>query len=356
MAKIAICSDIHFHSYSSYITTETVFNVFDQILTYCDSNGIEDLYILGDLFHVRGKIPVVVFNRVHALFKCATDQGIKLHLISGNHDQCFNEDLQTSSICSLAEIDGVDILNFESWELGKCKFVGIPYVNTNKEFMSYLDKYKESMSSDKINILFTHGMVKGAVVSSGYSFSHSTGVEEGLRFFDLAFVGHIHETQRLFDGKVIITGAPLCHSKKDMNGVQRGFWVLDTNTIDLAFVPTKYPKFISNVLHSREELLKFLKDLTPFNVQDFIFLTVTEQIEDLEAILKPYNKYYIEVDVTAPIKRKEARLETSLADSEEAIVEKYIQKFGSDYNSDLLKHISTELFDDYSKMIKEKVA
>lgn len=354
---IAVCSDIHFYSgngNTKQVKEDEVFNVFNQITDSCIENEIEHLYILGDLFHVRGKIAVSTFNRVHDLFKEVTTKGLKIGLLSGNHDQCHNEDEKTTSIYSLQGIAGVSLINWKNFQHGNCNFVGIPYLNTKKEFSDSLEKMKQYLKEGMINILFTHGVVSGSMIGSGYSFSKSTGVDSGLGMFAQVWAGHVHVSQVLFDGRAVVTGSPLAHTKKDLSYPQlkdsptnnnRGFWLLNTETGEFQIVPTTYTKFLSYSIKSKSELESILLN---WDKKDFLFLSVdAEDVDNEDPLVKQFTNEKIDWDFVKPPKTTEIRLSAEMGASEEKIIENYIDLKCGGFDKELLLTMSNNLLEEY---------
>jgi DNA repair exonuclease SbcCD nuclease subunit len=363
MSKIAICSDIHFHSNrgaTKQIAEDEIFDVFNQIVNYCVKNNIDYLYVLGDLFHIRGKITVSIFNRVYDLFREITSKGIKIGLLSGNHDQVFSEDEKTTSIYSLQEITGVTLINWKNFQHGKCNFVGIPYVNTKKEFSDSLEKMKPYLKEDMINVLFTHGVVSGAMIGSGYSFSKSTGVDSGLGMYSRMCVGHIHIPQLLFDNRVVITGSPLTHTKKDLAFPQlkdsstnnkRGFWIMNTETGGIELIPTEHTRFLKYNIGSKQELESILSN---WNSRDFLFLTVNaEDVNNEDHLVKQFTNEKIDWDFVKPPKTNEIRLSVEIGTSEEKIIEKFIDLKCEGFDKELLMRMSADLLEEYDLMEKK---
>jgi DNA repair exonuclease SbcCD nuclease subunit len=355
--NICITSDIHFHSGNGdtkQVSEDEIFEVFNQIVDYCVNHKIEHLYILGDLFHVRGKIHVSTFNRVHDLFKEVTAKGIKIGLLGGNHDQVYNEDEKTTSTYSLQEVTGVTLINWKNFQHGNCNFVGIPYLNTKTEFAKSLEEMKQYIKEGMVNILFTHGVVSGSMISSGYSFSKSTGVDAGLDVFDQVWAGHVHIPQTLFKDRAIVTGSPLTHTKKDQSFPQlkdsptnnpRGFWILDTETGNYDQVFTNYTKFLTYQIESKKELES---TLSSWNERDFLFLTVdATDIEQDDELVKLFTNDKIDWDFVKPPKTTEIRLVVEMGASEEEITKNYIDLKCEGFDKSLLNKFAEEIIGEY---------
>lgn len=361
---IAITSDIHFYSgrgNTKQVSEDEIFEVFNQIVQSCKEYNIKHLYILGDLFHVRGKIHTTTFNRVYDMFKEITASGIEIGLLSGNHDQVHNDDEKTTSIYSLQEIKGISLINWKNFQHENCNFVGIPYVNTKAEYLASLEKCQVFLQKNMTNILFTHGVISGSAIGSGYSFSKSLGVDAGLESFNLVLAGHVHIPQILFKNKAIVTGSPLAHTKKDLSFPQvkdsptnnpRGFWIMDTETGELQLQPTVYNRFLKYNITSRNELDNILKN---WNKRDFLFFTVdTPEIDTTDRLVTNYINDKIEWDFVCPTKDNEIRLDVDMGASEKEIVETFIDIKSEGYDKSLLLKIANELLEEY-EILQEKV-
>jgi len=96
MSPYAILSDLHAHSWSafSHVGEDGVNSRLVQILNELDraceavlAAGGNQVFIAGDLFHVRGKIEPSVLNPVKERFRYWVEQRlVEFHIIPGNHD------------------------------------------------------------------------------------------------------------------------------------------------------------------------------------------------------------------------------------------------------------------------------
>jgi DNA repair exonuclease SbcCD nuclease subunit len=340
---IVFTSDIHFHisKTKDHIPLETIFDVIDQIVAYCIKNQIQRIWILGDLFHIRGKIPVVVFNKVYDKFKEITKLGINIGILSGNHDYVFDSSESTTSVYSLQQIDKVTLLDWEILKIENCSFICIPYLRNISLLKEKINYYKKNIKTNRI--LLTHGTVRNSLMDNGIK--NESGLEnEDLTGFDLALVGHIHRPQKLADGKIIIPGSPLCHNKRDLNSPIRGFWVLNCTTLKISFVPTEHPKFYSFSISTKKELSEVLLKIKK---SDFVYLNVLKEIDvNFDEIIEKFprfNVFYTSVSIP-----QENRLDISPGDSEEKIIENYIEKFGNGFDKEILKRCAKNLLDKFS--------
>ncbi len=352
--KILLTADLHCHNYkdlNSRVSLPQIFDVLDQGVEYCLENDIEKFWILGDLFHIRGKIIVPVFNKVHDKLVEITKRGISIGILSGNHDHVYNEDSGTSSIYTLQKIKGVEILDWQRTTIGKCDFLGIPYVYPQSRYPDTLVEHSfEATSSKHKKVLLTHGLLTGSVVGGGRTLTSKLDAD-AFDAFDLVFSGHVHHPQKLFGDKALMLGAPLCHDKKDLNCEDRGFWEFNCDTLETLFIPTTHPKFLSFVVASEKDIEKVFKKISQ---DDFAFITVSEKIENFNSIRKKYSSYKVDWEFSFNRgERAAARLATSSANTEEEIISDYIAKYGEDLSVSALNKYTTELLHEYRVLSSE---
>lgn len=343
--KIAITSDIHFHNFKSQnqISFADIQAVFEQIVMYCENNSIESLFILGDLFHIKGKIHVPTFNKVHDLLKEASKK-LSIYLIAGNHDYTYDSTENTTSIYSLQELDGVKIVNNKVICIDNCALYCIPYHKNLEEAATFVKQNQVAANYKKI--IFTHGDVVGAVDQNYVcekGFAPTTFIDD----VDKIFIGHIHHPQSLYKDKIILPGSPLCHTKKDLNEDNRGFIVLDCETGLYERVLTQYPKFLSFTVNCIDELDSILSSSKKL---DFIFITTTFPLKACTSIIEKFREYRVFYEESL-VKTPQMRLNVKLEYSEDFIIREYVQKYGE--GKEDLKNLGKELIETYGRLESE---
>lgn len=336
--KILLTSDLHFHNYKSLknnVSAENIFDVFNQMLCYCEKNEIKSIFILGDLFHVRGKLPTVTFNSVYKFLK-NINKAIDIYILSGNHDQVYDDDTENSSIYALEEIENVHVCDWKTYKIGGCQLICAPYIRDSSKLLSFIETV---VDGTRPNILLTHGTITGSKLANSIEME-GISPKEIPDSISKMFIGHIHHPQYLENKKIVVTGAPLCHDKGDMNS-ERGFWSLDCNTLDVEFISTEYAQFRSFYAETEEEVHSFLKQVKPV---DFTYVTLNYSMKkDLTRLVDEYKQYNIEFILEAKSFEKENRLNVSIEDSFDKIMNTYIEKFGTDIDVGLTKQLSQEI-------------
>jgi len=243
MSKIGLFADVHVHPYARFssVSAETGLNswveqaltVLNQIYAECEKRGITDVYCLGDLFHTGPRLDTRTFNAVYRFFQ-RTRSGWTT-LIAGNHDQLTRYGSE-SALYSLENAhDRVHVV--EDSCLNGNSILLLPYTENYRDVQHQLTGW----NSDR-KIVLGHLAVQGAVVGR-----HEYQPEEGchpswLDQADLVLLGHYHKRQSVTD-KVQYIGSTMSIDFNDADE-QKGFTILDTETLETEFVPIGSKKFL----------------------------------------------------------------------------------------------------------------
>lgn len=249
--KLAIISDPHFHAYKAHsriledgrnsrlVDIETTFN---HVVDESKHLGCEMLLITGDLFHVRGAMKPSVYNTVANCIKRASETGLRVVIIPGNHDM---EDYNGGAT-AVDQFDQFDfnctwVLKNETMTYGGVTIYGLGYCHTVAEF---LEKSKIDLPVEFHHIVMIHQGID--------DFKPSVSIPDTGFTFDLiskqfpnatVFAGHYHNHKA--KGNVIQVGAMVQHNFGD-EGQGRGFCVFDTDTKTNTFHPVDIaPHFIT---------------------------------------------------------------------------------------------------------------
>ena len=224
--KILIFSDIHIHCHKkSTERLEDCISTLDWVFNTAKENDISDIVFLGDLFHDRQKIDVLVYQKTFEIFeKHLFDRKIKLYLLLGNHDLWHNQKWDVSSVNPLRKLPGVTVINEPSvLSLGEDNlFAFLPYTHNPIEDLKLVENcWKEECEKRKINppkLLGGHIAVDGAVWNTKYHTTADVTIEHDgdmvkvgpgiFKKWDRVFLGHYHAEQQLSDNVEYI-GSPL---------------------------------------------------------------------------------------------------------------------------------------------------
>lgn len=262
--KIVVYSDPHQHEYKTHAWTtedglnsrvEDVAAAVEKVYEYAEGIGAPVVFG-GDMFQVKGTLPVTGFNKIYKIISRRFDNGgLADVMIPGNHD--------------MATADGKHHA-LEVFNEGDCKVFGEPTVCSPWDgiviaaipFPMVNGKFNDRKFVDGFNTCLTEIQeqpdYKGFTrILLSHCFTHELmgkhlGVlgdikgEDLLEDFDLVLLGHhhIHDTITKGKKKLLSIGAPIQHTFNDI-GETRGFAVIDTETLEIEHVPIKCRQFWS---------------------------------------------------------------------------------------------------------------
>lgn len=279
MSKIVLFSDPHLglklpHAVVSPDQTtsdrlEDVCSIFEQVGAIARECGAERVMILGDLFDKAHPSAPVLVRAARELIKLtAPDAKGKprryVDLLPGNHD-AHDKSGNVYSLDAYRELDvpGLNVMHYgDTIRVGGragVVFWPVPWSPTTT-FRERVEGYVRRLDADDYNVLLFHQTVKGA---RDGAFLAKKGIEHELFDpFDRAISGHIHEPQEFVSGFYL--GSPLHLRFTDANS-RRGCWVFDTDARTFAFVPLRYPEFLTWHFAADDELdtVEFFEDVIP---------------------------------------------------------------------------------------------
>ena len=225
-------------------------------------NNGDRIIHLGDVFDSRQSIHMKVLDSVPRKFE-ELSKIAPIDIILGNHD-CH--DRNTNDINSVEPTLGLienirvfrepctqkygnRIFGLMPWRYGDDK-------NRHDSERSAMDL----LASQKAEVLFAHTDMKGA------DFNPWRKIEEGciaedFSKFKLVFSGHIHHRQK--NGNVIFVGPPYSMTRSDV-GNEKGFWIIDTETLEYEFVKNRNcPEFLKVEMDS-------LLDMSIYEIENLV--------------------------------------------------------------------------------------
>lgn len=247
MKPKCIVADVHLHNWQafSHIDPETGQNsrlgvLHKQLLfsaAVLKKRGGENLYIAGDLFHVRGKIAPSVLNPTIEVFKRIIKLGVNVRIIPGNHDlEGKNTNKLGSAVLSLDTI-GCEICS-KTTVFEDDKTIVIPWFDSLDELRAEIKNAAILVSNPERYDLVIHAPVNGVITGLP---DHGLSAEELAAFgFYRVFSGHYHNHKDLGDG-VYSIGAIAHHTWSDVN-TKAGFLIIDGESVTLHEGTS--PKFI----------------------------------------------------------------------------------------------------------------
>lgn len=277
--KILVFSDLHAHEYKQFSKPvgdglnsrlQNIVCVLDNIFVYALQQGIKHVFFLGDLFHHRTLLYSIVYEKIVSSIETATNNGVSIHSITGNHDLIYNNDQSPSIIKTIKSLDVINsptlfLLKDIDIRIGAMKW----YFNTDllqSDLMELNTKLKLSLKTNTSDhLLLGHFELSGISVNDEYILKDALPVSIFKdTSFNLVMSGHVHKQQIL--DNIVYVGVPIQHRFTDENS-PFGFFVVDVSGTKpkLEYIPTKQllpdlPEFTTVHLTSQEDVKTLLSN------------------------------------------------------------------------------------------------
>ena len=301
--KLLHTSDWHFGmtlGTGSYAEDQRFF--LDRLSRLIREEKIEALLLSGDIYDssVVSAEAIGLYNE--AMTKLCLELGVTVIAIAGNHDSAARlascrELLKGAGlhITGKVERDPAPVL----LDGGKVAVYSIPFFtrdeitallpekkdqirNTETAMLAYCDHIRGQMDESRKNIILSHSLIVGSELSEsdrsarvGFATAVSKDVFQG---FDYVALGHIHKPQAI-ENHIRYSGSPLKYSFGAEESQEKGVVVVDTDTMEIRFVPIALKRERRSVTGTFEELLA-REDIR----EDYLRLYVTDQYAGLELV------------------------------------------------------------------------
>ena len=237
--KIALITDQHFGARNDSKRVHDHFQKFYENVFFPEikRRGIDTVIDLGDTFDRRKYISFTSLKRAKEMFfQPLADNGIKLHVIVGNHDSVYKNTLDVNSIDLLLE-EYENITTYvqpEVIEMDGTEIMLVPWICDANEEQTFVMADKTSAQ-----ILLGHLELSGYQMYKGGFIDHGIS-DHWLKKFELVCSVHYHHKSTT--GNVIYLGCPYEMTWSDYDDT-KGFHVLDTLTRTIEFVPNPHTLF-----------------------------------------------------------------------------------------------------------------
>jgi len=239
---------------------------------------VEALLLAGDIYDssVVSAEAIGLYNE--AMTRLCMELGIQVIAIAGNHDSAARlascrELLRGAGlhITGKVERDPVPVL----LDGGKVAVYSIPFFtrdeitallpekkeeirNTETAMLAYCSHIREGQKPGRKNIVLSHALIVGSELSDsdrsarvGFATAVSKDVFEG---FDYVALGHIHKPQKI-DHHIRYSGSPLKYSFGSEETQEKGVVLIDTDSMDIRFVPIAPLRQRRSVTGTFEEIM-----------------------------------------------------------------------------------------------------
>jgi DNA repair exonuclease SbcCD nuclease subunit len=186
------------------------------------SQDIEDIFILGDVYHYRDEVAVNTIYTVNQILNIWADFNIVI--LVGNHDAYYKD---------RSDINSLSILN------GKNNITVIDEPTTSTVFgkqLTFLPWGSSINNVQKSDIIFGHFEIESFKMNSFKICDHGTKITELLEKAPLIMSGHFHlRDERIYqNGTVIYVGNPFQMDFGDTDSA-KGYYILDIGSGKYSF-------------------------------------------------------------------------------------------------------------------------
>lgn len=258
--KVCLLGDVHISARNASPVFHKQLDLFTNqvLIPYLLENNIDTIFQLGDLFDSRRSINFLsLYEARNNFFDKLKSNGIQLHTLVGNHDAYFRETLEiTSSKLLLQEYSNITVYDKPTTiDFNNHKIDIIPWIcaENRAEVKSFV---KDSNSK----FCFGHFEFEGFSMYVGVEAHGGISTEGFYEKYDLIETGHYHTQSE--NGKVHYVGIPYEITWSDYND-QKGFHILDLETLDKEFIPNPYKVF------SRIEYDDTINDYSKHDVKQY---------------------------------------------------------------------------------------
>lgn len=231
--KICLLGDTHLGSRNNCeIFNNHFLTFFNQIFfPYLEEHQIKTIIHLGDLGEYRKNVNTMILDSWNKnIFERLKDY--ECYFISGNHDLFYRQSNQITlqSSLNLDKIFGFNLITSspETIILDKLKLDLIPWISASNRTDIQNHIFKSSSS-----LLLCHLETSGALMSPGQFCKESQINNDILAQYNKVLSGHFH--MRSQTDNVIYIGNTYDIIWSDY-GYQKGFVILDTNTLELEYI------------------------------------------------------------------------------------------------------------------------
>jgi len=235
--KVALVSDTHLGvRKGSEIFLNSQLKFFrEQFIPELKEKGIKTIIHLGDFFdnrvHINSKILNATIELLSVDFK-----DFDFYILVGNHDSYFESTIDVNSIEPLSLIPNVHIIKkIDVYNILGKDITLIPWVTKHSEAEEILKNLPNTDISMGHLELTSFDMFRNKVCEHGMNF------QLFAEKYKLTFSGHFHtRSEKTFvnGNKIVYMGNPYHLTRNDV-GDERGYCVLDLETLEYEYVNNK---------------------------------------------------------------------------------------------------------------------
>jgi DNA repair exonuclease SbcCD nuclease subunit len=343
MAKILLFSDLHIHSHKQSLQRlQDCLDVLRWAFQTARDNNVKHVIFLGDLFHDRQKIQVIVYHNTFQIFEEYSD--LNINLLLGNHDLWFYDKWDISSVMPLSAMSNVSVIGKPCTK--KIADIDVDFLPFTHDPVEVLSNFK-----DKSSLLCAHIAVDDATLNELYNTKAEVSIENEkdvvkvskdiFKGWRRVLLGHYHCPQRL-DDRVEYIGSPIQLSFNEAFQ-SKHIVILDTDTMECKYIENTFsPKHVI-VRYDELNSLKLDNNFVQVQVEDVDASDVIEIRKEINDRCNVQSLEFKELKTrNVQINSKELQAKFDIANGD--VLERYIATVGiGDLNYNKLLQIGKEI-------------
>lgn len=290
--KFLHISDLHLgRRLNEYNLIEDQKNVLKQAVQTVLDYKCDAVIIAGDIYD-RPSPPAEAMKLFDTFISELCELGIKIYMISGNHDSAgrisyYSSIIRTAGVFTSEQFSGV-IQTFDAGDnvtihlLPFIKPINVRQFFPENEIHTYEEAVRAVIENSpldrgRINILVCHQFIIGAQICESEELAVG-GLDsisaEVFADFDYVALGHLHKAQRCGRETMRYSGSPLKYSVSEENH-KKSFTVVDTKekgNIVITEVPIKLPHDVRTVSGKFDDLIE------NNHTEDYVRIILTDEI------------------------------------------------------------------------------
>ena len=235
---------------------------------------INDIIILGDVFHNRTEISVTTLDVAKKFFDYFKD--FNVYILAGNHDSFYKDNSKVNSISIFDGWNNIKVIDKEPFLL--------KIANKQTLLVPWGTSYDDITNCD---IVFGHFEIVSFYMNSYKVCDHGFTSENLFKKAKVIMSGHFHKKDhRTYDsGEIIYLGSPYQQNYGDSLD-ERGIYIYDVNENKISFIQNdispKHKKISIKKILSGEINTEYLKQNVTKN---HISLVIDAKIDDEKILL-----------------------------------------------------------------------
>lgn len=270
--KVAIITDLHLgvrKNKDIFLESQIRF-IEKEFVPYLKENNIKIIFCLGDWYDNRNNLNVMIKNESYRLLE-EVFKDFQIYMIVGNHDSFYNSSIDVNSLKFFNKFENIEVIeSIKTIEIDNKKICLVPWIVNNEKFIEEFE--------GNFDVVMGHFDITGSKMNK-FKISE-TGINKSI-FSNCkkVFSGHFHtrSTQKFGNTEIIYVGSPCQFDRGDM-GEERGFIVLDLETLDYEFINNETSiKFIK-----LEYPVTFNEDEVKNNIVDVYIDTAENEFDEIK--------------------------------------------------------------------------